>query len=96
MAGQTPALQQNWQSSEKSQNFREKTQYLMNSLYKNYGDNPATTCAIIIPTAHEYKRSDILRFSFVPCRTAVCIRYANIESTPGILNTEEEEEPIQY
>ena len=35
-AGRTPALQQNWQSSEKSQNFKEKTQYLMNSLYKNY------------------------------------------------------------
>ena len=27
-----PALQQNWQSSEKSQNFKEKTQYLMNTL----------------------------------------------------------------
>ena len=25
-AGRTPALQQNWQSSEKSQNFKEKTQ----------------------------------------------------------------------
>ena len=32
-AGRTPALQQNWQSSEKSQNFKEKTQYLMNTLY---------------------------------------------------------------
>ena len=32
-AGITPALQQNWQSSEKSQNFKEKTQYLMNTLY---------------------------------------------------------------
>ena len=32
-AGKTPALQQNWQSSEKSQNFKEKTQYLMNTLY---------------------------------------------------------------
>ena len=29
----TPALQQNWQSSEKSQNFKEKTQYLVNTLY---------------------------------------------------------------
>ena len=28
------ALQQYWQSSEKSQNFKEKTQYLMNTLYK--------------------------------------------------------------
>ena len=32
-AGRTPALQQNWQSSEKSQHFREKTKYLMNTLY---------------------------------------------------------------
>ena len=32
MAGQTLALQQNWQSSEKSQHFKEKTQYLMNTL----------------------------------------------------------------
>ena len=31
--GRTPALQQNWQSSEKSQHFKEKTQYLMNILY---------------------------------------------------------------
>ena len=30
--GRTPALQQNWQSSEKSQHFKEKTQYLMNTL----------------------------------------------------------------
>ena len=29
----TPALQQNWQRSEKSQNLKEKTQYLMNTLY---------------------------------------------------------------
>ena len=28
-----PALQQNWQSSEKSQNSKEKTQYFMNTLY---------------------------------------------------------------
>ena len=34
MASQTPTLQQNWQSSEKSQNFKEKTQYLMDILYK--------------------------------------------------------------
>ena len=32
-AGRKPALQQNRQSSEKSQNFKEKTQYLMNTLY---------------------------------------------------------------
>ena len=32
-AGRTPALQQNWQSSEKSQNFKEKTHFLMNTLY---------------------------------------------------------------
>ena len=31
-AGRTPALHQNWQSSEKSQNFEIKTQYLMNTL----------------------------------------------------------------
>ena len=31
-AGRKPALQQNWQSSEKSQNFKEKTQYLRNTL----------------------------------------------------------------
>ena len=31
--GRTPALQQNWQSSENSQHFKEKTQYLMNTLY---------------------------------------------------------------
>ena len=31
-AGRKPALQQNWQSSEKSQHFKEKTQYLMNTL----------------------------------------------------------------
>ena len=33
MAGQTPGRQQNWRSSEKSKNFKEKTQYLMNTLY---------------------------------------------------------------
>ena len=32
-AGRTPALQQHWQSSEKSQIFKEKAQYLMNTLY---------------------------------------------------------------
>ena len=32
-AGRTPALQLNWQSSEKSQHFKEKTQYLINTLY---------------------------------------------------------------
>ena len=32
-AGRAPALQQNWKSSEKSQNFKGKTQYLMNTLY---------------------------------------------------------------
>ena len=32
-AGRTPALQQNWQSSRKSPNFKEKTQYLLNTLY---------------------------------------------------------------
>ena len=32
-AGRKPALQQYWQSSEKSQNFKEKAQYLMNTLY---------------------------------------------------------------
>ena len=32
-AGKKPAIQQNWQSSEKSQNLKEKTQYLMNTLY---------------------------------------------------------------
>ena len=31
--GRAPALQQNWQSSEKSHYFKEKTQYLMNTLY---------------------------------------------------------------
>ena len=44
-AGRTPALQQNWQSSEKSQHFKEKTQYLMNTLYlpwqKSHGSWPA-------------------------------------------------------
>ena len=34
-AGRKPALQQNWQSSEKTQNFKEKTQYFMNTLYVN-------------------------------------------------------------
>ena len=34
-AGRKLALQQNWQSSEKSQQFKEKTQYLINTLYKN-------------------------------------------------------------
>ena len=29
-ADRTPALQQNWQSSEQSQNLKEKTQHLMN------------------------------------------------------------------
>ena len=33
-AGRKPAMRQNWQSSEKSQHFKEKTQYLMNTLYK--------------------------------------------------------------
>ena len=32
LAGRKPAPQQNWQSSEKSQNFKEKTQFLMNTL----------------------------------------------------------------
>ena len=32
-AGRKPGLQQNWQSSEKSQNLMQKTQYLMNTLY---------------------------------------------------------------
>ena len=32
-AGSAQALQQNWQSSEKSSNFKENTQYLMNTLY---------------------------------------------------------------
>ena len=32
-AGRKPAPQQNWQSSEKSQIFNEKTQYLMNTPY---------------------------------------------------------------
>ena len=36
MAGRTPALQQNWQSSEKSQNVKEKTQYLMNTQYMGH------------------------------------------------------------
>ena len=31
-AGRTPTLQQNWKSLEKSQSFKEKTQYLMNTL----------------------------------------------------------------
>ena len=31
-AGRTPALQQNWQSLKKSQSFKEKTQYIMNTL----------------------------------------------------------------
>ena len=35
LAGRKPALQQNWQSSEKSQNFKEKTQFLMNTLYNS-------------------------------------------------------------
>ena len=36
-AGRTPALLQNWQSSEKSQKFKGKTQYLMNTLlFTNY------------------------------------------------------------
>ena len=34
-AGRKPALQHNWQSSENSKNFKEKTQYLMNTLYVN-------------------------------------------------------------
>ena len=34
-AGKKPALQQSWQSSEKSQNFKEITQYLLNTLYIN-------------------------------------------------------------
>ena len=34
MAGQTPALQQNLQSSEKSRHFKEKSQCIMNTLYK--------------------------------------------------------------
>ena len=38
-AGRTPALQQNWQSSERSQNFKEKTQYLMNTLYNSININ---------------------------------------------------------
>ena len=33
LAGRKPTLQQNWQSLEKSQNFKEKPQYLMNTLY---------------------------------------------------------------
>ena len=37
-AGRSPALQQNWQSSEKSLDFKEKTQYLMNTLQVNGGN----------------------------------------------------------
>ena len=32
-AGRKPALQQNWQSLEKSQNYKEKTQYFINTLH---------------------------------------------------------------
>ena len=35
-AGRKPALQQNWRSSEKSHHFKEKTQYLINTLYKKH------------------------------------------------------------
>ena len=35
-AGRKPALQQNLQSSEISQNFKGKIQYLMNTLYLRY------------------------------------------------------------
>ena len=41
-ADRTLALQQNWQRSEKSQNFKEKTQYLMNTLYLGLGTVGAT------------------------------------------------------
>ena len=40
MAGRTPALKQNWQSLEKSQLLKEKTQYLMNTLYHPSSLNP--------------------------------------------------------
>ena len=49
-AGRTPALQQNWQSSEKLQKFQEKTQYLMNTLYIKNKDSPtlpSTECNVI-------------------------------------------------
>ena len=35
-AGRTPALQQNWHSSEKSLNYKEKTQYLKTSCTLHY------------------------------------------------------------
>ena len=38
-AGRKPALQHNWQSSEKSQNFKEKTQFLMNTLNQFFQTN---------------------------------------------------------
>ena len=40
-AGRKPALQKNWQSSEKSQHLKEKTQYLMNTLYVSHSLRPA-------------------------------------------------------
>ena len=47
-AGRTPALQQNWQSSEKSWNYKEKTQYLMNTLYVRISACPSvkTVCSL--------------------------------------------------
>ena len=50
MAGQTPALQQHWQSSEKLQHFKE-TQYLMNTLYLLRG--PFWACQLTLHSSAE-------------------------------------------
>ena len=47
-AGRKQALQQNWQSSEKSQIFKIKTQYLMNTLYNIPERHMIKLCEIVI------------------------------------------------
>ena len=48
MAGRRPALQQNWKSSEKSQHFKEKTQYLMNTLYITVTENLKSCVSLFV------------------------------------------------
>ena len=58
-AGRTPAMQQNWQSSEKSQHFKEK-QYLMNTLYKRHWcSNILVRLFVLVTclTTHKYRSS---------------------------------------
>ena len=59
LAGRTPALQQNWQSSENSQHLKEKTQYLMNTLYKTSLQELQTRPILLAKGRKEGRTKDI-------------------------------------